>query len=160
MNDDDHNNVVEMRRATAREWRAAQFVLAGGFVIALGVAGYFGWRAAHPPVTSEIAPAAPEATTQPTEQQQEDAKAAILVCAQELLNAKNYGIVPGYGQLSNPYPKPTSAKGRYSCEAKTTSTTYVMTADLICRTLTDPRCVDLYRVQTSDGSVLYQRQPQ
>ncbi|MGH6872096.1 MAG: hypothetical protein ACREHE_11375 [Rhizomicrobium sp.] len=156
MNDDNHN-VIEMRRGTAREWMAAKIVLAVGFVVAIGVVAFLVLR---PPAvsTSPEQEATPQAPAQPTEQQQTDAKSAVLVCAQELVNAKNYGIVPGYGQLSSLMPKDAGVKGRYSCVASTASEKYTMTADLICRTLTDSRCVDLFSVTTHDGTVLYQRQ--
>lgn len=147
-----------MRRATAREWLAARIVLVGGFAAAIAVAAYFALQPAPPPVTEEANIPPPEAQAPAQTQQQTDANAAMLVCAQELLNAKNNGSIPSYGQLSSLVPTVTNVKGRYACHATTPAASYTINADLVCRNLTDSHCVHIYNVTTGDGKILYQRQ--
>jgi hypothetical protein len=162
MYDDNDNNVVEMRRGTQREWAMARIVLIGGFAIAIGVAAWFALRPAPvetvPPVASLPPPAHLKIPGNPSSQERADSNAAMMVCAQELMNAKNNGSVPAYGQLSSLLPKATAVRGRYTCQVATSAEKYTISADLICRTLTDSRCVALYDVTTADGTVLYQRQ--
>jgi len=158
-------NDEEMHRATAREWRAAQIVFGAGFAIAIAVAGYFTWQQ-HKEAAQEQA--ALEAQQQQATQQapappaqsaaDQNRKDAMLVCAMELVNAKNFGIVPGYGQLISKYPHETGTRGRYACLAATQVAKYTLEADLICRNLQDPRCVLLYSITRDDGNVLYKRQ--
>ena len=72
--------------------------------------------------------------------------------------AKNFGIVPQYGQLASARLEKTTVQGRYACLATTHSTKYVLIVDLVCRNFKDPRCSSLYNVSQADGAVLYQRQ--
>jgi hypothetical protein len=150
-------NEDEMQRGTAREWLAARVVVVGGFLIAIAVAAYFTLRPAPQPVTE----AQPAAQQQPMTAQQaasQNAKDAMLVCAQELVNAKNSGIVPASGQLANAFPKATSVRARYVCTAATSAAKYLISADLVCRDLLNSRCVRLYSITDAHGMVLYQRQ--
>ena len=148
------------RRGTQREWLAARVVVVGGFLVAIAVAAYFTLRPAPQPVVEEQ-PAAPPAQQQVMTAQQAaeaNARAGMMVCAMELVNAKNSGIIPSYGQLIDMLPKATGKRGRYVCRAATQAAKYAISADLVCRTLQDPRCVLLYRITAGDGTVLYQRQ--
>jgi hypothetical protein len=142
------------RRGISREWLAARIVIGVGFVVAIAVAAYFTLRPAQPP--AEQPPVVQQQLT-PAQEKDRDAKDAMLVCAQELLNAKNTGIIPSYGQLASPYPRTTKVHGRYACFAATHAAAYVIAADLVCRNLLDSRCVTLYSVATSDGTMLYRR---
>ena len=146
-------------RGIAREWLAARIVVVGGFLVAIAVAAYFTLRPAPQPV-AEVQPAAPAQQQMTTAQQAADAnaKAGMMVCAMELMNAKNFGIIPSYGQLTSIAPRATTVRGRYVCSAATSASQYIIAADLLCRTLQNPRCVFLYRITTGDGTVLYQRQ--
>jgi len=149
----------ENMRGTQREWLAARIVILGGFAIAIAVAAYFTLRPAPQPV-AETQPAAPAQQQMTPAQQAADtnAKAGMMVCAMELVNAENFGIIPSYGKLSSPFPKATDVRGRYVCSAATQTTKYIIAADLICRDLKDSRCVFVYSIATGDGTVLYQRQ--
>ena len=80
------------------------------------------------------------------------------VCTQTLNSAKNFGIVPQYGELASPRLAATDLPGRYICVAQTKVAKYLMAVDLQCRNLNSPRCVSLYNVSQADGTVLYQRQ--
>jgi len=146
-------------RGIAREWLAARIIVLGGFVIAIAVAAYFTLRPA--PVTQQQPAAQTEQQAATTlARKTANAKAAIMVCAMELLNAKNFGIVPSYGQLVSMYPKKTATRGRYACTAGTNVARYVIAGDLVCHNLLDSRCVSLYEIKTGDGTLLYQRQRQ
>jgi type II secretory pathway pseudopilin PulG len=152
----------DMVRGTARDWFWARVVLIGGFVIAIAVAGYFAWQRHADIVAAQQQQAA--ALAQAAQQQQrpresradENAKAGMMFCAMELLNAKNMGIIPPFGQLASLSPKKTDKQGRYACTAATQVSKYEIQADLICRTLTDPKCVHLHSIKSDDGTVLYQ----
>jgi hypothetical protein len=151
------------RRGTEREWLAARIVIGGGFVIAIAVAAFFALRPAPQAVPVEQQASAPtqqEQTAAPQSQSQSDAKAAMMVCAMELVNAKNIGIIPPDGQLTSLMPKDTGVQGRYSCSAATSAAKYKIAADLVCRNVQNARCIFLYNIETADGTVLYQRQQQ
>ncbi|HXM00531.1 MAG TPA: hypothetical protein VN932_11420, partial [Rhizomicrobium sp.] len=107
-------------RGISREWLAARIVLLGGFVIAIAVAAYFTLRPA--PVVQQQPAAQTEDQAAVLARKEANAKAAIMVCAMELLNAKNTGIVPSYGQLASMLPRKTATRGRYACIAGTNVT--------------------------------------
>ncbi|HEX3430075.1 MAG TPA: hypothetical protein VHT03_04245 [Rhizomicrobium sp.] len=138
-------------RALAREWLAMRIVVIGGFAVALVAAIYFGIV-----VPKIIAPRELRATlthqirTLLTQEQQ--------VCTTALASAKNFGIVPQYGQLATARLAQTNVQGRYACLAATHAAKYVMIVDLLCRNLKDQRCVSLYNISQTDGTMLYQRQ--
>ncbi|HEY7976854.1 MAG TPA: hypothetical protein VID67_01565 [Rhizomicrobium sp.] len=155
----------DMKRATAREWAAARIVLIGGFAIAIVVAGYFAWQrhvetvAAQQEQAQQMAALARAQQPRPAFKettQDEKAKGAMLFCAMELVNAKNMGIVPQFGQLASPLPRRTATQGRYACIAATEVSKYVIEADLVCRQINDPKCVHLHSIKSDDGTVLYQ----
>jgi hypothetical protein len=80
------------------------------------------------------------------------------VCTGALANAKNFGIVPQYGQLASARLEQTNVQGRYACLARTPASKYLLVVDLLCRNFKNPRCTSLYNVSQTDGTVLYQRQ--
>jgi hypothetical protein len=151
----------DMKRGTARDWFWARAVLIGGFVIAIAVAGYFGWRSHQESVAEQqmeaTAPTAPAISKKAAHQAELDAKAkgAMMFCAIDLLNAKNMGVVPPFGQLASPLPEKTDKQGRYACTAATDVSKYKMEADLVCRQISNPACVKLHSVTSDDGTVLY-----
>ena len=133
------------------EWLAARIIVIGGFVIALAVAIYFGI------IVPRI--------IQPREFRAAVANrvntilvAESKICNMALTSAKNFGIVPQYGQLVSQKLALTQVQGRYICLATTAAAKYVLSVDLLCRQLSSPRCTSLYNVSQSDGTVLYQRQ--
>lgn len=158
----DYENMV---RGTAREWFWARVVLIGGFIVAIGVAGYFGWQRHETLVAAQKQQA--EALARADQQQSraespeqaranENANAGMMICAMELLSAKNKGIVPPYGQLAAAEPRATAKKNRLACLATTQVSKYEIQADLVCRTVVDPKCMKLHSVKNGDGTVLYQ----
>jgi uncharacterized membrane protein YraQ (UPF0718 family) len=145
---DQHNDM----RATAREWRIALFVVLGGLVIAIAVAVYFAMQTA-----AQTRVASQAATAQTAEQRKEMAlQVGKLLCDAELLNAKGIGIVPPYGKSAS-LPLRTDTRGRYACMVTTGVAKYLIAADVKCGTLLDPRCVEVYSVQSDDGTMLYKR---
>ena len=86
----------------------------------------------------------------------ENAKLGMLICAMELVSAKNMGVIPSYGQLAESQPRATGKKNRLSCQAATQVSKYEIQADLICRTLVDPKCMKLHSVKSDDGTMLYE----
>jgi len=138
-------------RALAREWLAIRIIVLGGFLVAIIAAVWFGII-----VPKVIAPRQLRETL--TTQIRTLLTAEAQVCTTALVNAKNFGIVPQYGQLASAKLAQTNVQGRYACLASTHAAKYVIIVDLLCRNLKDPRCVSLYNVSQSDGTVLYQRQ--
>jgi len=138
-------------RALAREWLAMRIVVIGGFIVAIIAAIWFGII-----VPRVIAPREYRAAL--THQIRNLLTEEAQVCTTALANAKNFGIVPQYGQLATAQLAATNVQGRYGCLATTHTTKYVLIVDLLCRNLKDARCVSLYNVSQSDGTKLYQRQ--
>jgi hypothetical protein len=141
------------RDATAREWRIAMIVVAGGFAIAIAIALYFALQPAPAPTAQ--APAA-STTMTPEQRRQFALKVGKVLCDQEVGNAQSIGVVPAYGR-SVGLPQKTGKRGRYVCTASTGVAKYAIAADVTCSTLLDPRCVRVYSVTSDDGTVLYKR---
>jgi hypothetical protein len=155
----------DMKRGTAREWFWARVVLIGGFAVAVAVAGYFGWErhaqtiAAQQQEAARLAATArqqPRTMTPEQARADENKKLGMMICAMELVNAKNMGVIPPYGQLADTQPRATAKKNRLSCLAATEVNKYEIQADLLCRTLTSPQCMKLHSVKTADGTTLFE----
>jgi hypothetical protein len=144
-------DTADMQRALAREWLAVRIIVIGGFLIALLAGGWFG--VIYP---DYVLPR--EQRTQLVNRVQKLLGEEAQVCTITLDSAKNFGIVPQYGQLASYRLAVTTLKGRYVCVAQTKVAKYLMYVDLQCRDLRSPRCVSLYNVSQADGTVLYQRQ--
>lgn len=138
-------------RALRFEWLAARVIVIGGFIVALAVAIYFGII-----VPRVIQPREFRAAL--TTRVNAILGAESKICNMALTTAKNFGIVPQYGQLVSQKLGLTQMQGRYICLASTSAAKYVLAVDLLCRELGNPRCTSLYNVSQSDGTVLYQRQ--
>ncbi|HEY6579275.1 MAG TPA: hypothetical protein VIY09_08120 [Rhizomicrobium sp.] len=144
-------DTLETQRALAREWLTVRIVVLGGFAAALVAGIYFG--VIYPQF---IQPREHHALlVQRVEKLLHD---EAQVCATALGTAKNFGIVPQYGQLITARLAPTDVPGRYICLAATNAAKYVMAVDLLCHDYRNVRCASLYNVSQSDGTVLYQRQ--
>jgi len=138
-------------RALAREWLALRIIVFGGFLVAIAAAVWFGII-----VPKVIAPR--ELRERITTQVRTLLTDEVEICTTALGNAKNFGIVPQYGQLGSHKLAATSVQGRYACLAATHASRYILIVDLLCRNLKESRCVSLYNVSQTDGTVLYQRQ--
>jgi hypothetical protein len=142
---------VAKDRALAREWLAVRIIVIGGFAVAIIAAIYFGVIVPKYIVPRELRAAlASRVQTLLTQEAQ--------VCTMALAAAKNFGIVPQYGQLASAKLEQTNVQGRYACLAQTPAGKYVLVVDLICRNFKDPRCTSLYNVSQTNGTMLYQRQ--
>jgi hypothetical protein len=137
--------------ALSNEWLIARIVLIGGFVIAVAAIVWFGW--VQPDMQRR------ELLAKIEKARHDYAHAAMQLCAVGLSSAKNFGIVPPYGQLYGEKMYSTNVQGRYVCIAATHATHYLVAVDLVCRNLQDTHCVSLFSVVNQhDGTVLYQRQ--
>jgi predicted negative regulator of RcsB-dependent stress response len=146
----------QRQRALKREWAAARIVVIGGLIAAVGVAGYFIWRArqeqlAAQPVVHATVVARPKLDPKTL------ARLELAVCSAELLRAKDLGIVPSYGALASPRLARANVPTRFICEAQTHLTKYFIAADVLCNQLGDPRCVSVFRIATKDGTLIYAR---
>jgi len=151
---DDHN--MHMRRATAREWLAAKIVVVGGLIVAVLVAGYFGWQRYNAEQIQQASiPAQAERQMTPQQHANFEANIGTLICAMELAGAKSLGVVPAYSKLVNNILRADGPRGRYSCVAGTQVAQYKLAADLVCREITDMRCIRLFSVTRDDGVVIY-----
>ncbi|MBI3675923.1 MAG: hypothetical protein HY243_04825 [Proteobacteria bacterium] len=155
MSDDHHE-----QSALLREWRVAQITLVVGFIIALGVGGYFIWQSRSTP--SEVPATTTERAQPPVQQTPADNTAANLkagaeVCQMALKHATDFGIIPGYSKLVALQPEGTDVKGRYACLAATPAARYLIAIDLVCRDFKKNECVNLFSVTQEGGAVLYQR---
>jgi len=148
------------QRALKREWAAARIVVLGGFVMAIAVAGYFGYRAYQQQRAAQQA-----SIVHTTVVPRIDAKSLhdieVAVCSAEVSRAKEIGIVPVYGVLASPILMRTNVQRRFICQAQTHLTRYFISADFLCDKLDaaihDPRCVSVYRIVTRDGKLIYVR---
>jgi hypothetical protein len=151
MNDD------QMSRAAAREWLVARIVVIGGLVTALAIIAYLVLQPMlqKPPQQA----AAPQGSGQTKAQKEANAVAQLgmMICVQELFEAKDRGFVPNDGQLAVLQPFATKVKNRLACVAATTSTKYIIAADVHCTALKNASCLRLHDIKTSDGLLLYQR---
>ena len=128
------------------EWRAALITVVGGMLIVAAVFAYFTFR------PQRLSPGAL------TARQVQTAALAQIVCVQALAGAKEFGIVPNYAQLANPYPNETKVRGRYECASGTNVAKYTIAVDLVCKQIGQRRCVVLHSVTQQAGTVLYRRQ--
>jgi hypothetical protein len=151
----------QKQRALKREWAAARVVVIGGIVVAIGVAGYFVWRAQQERLAQ--APVVHATTVPPKVDQKLVRRLELTLCTMGLVNAQGLGMVPQYATLATPRALRGTTPGRFICEAKTDLTHYFISADLKCSQLaqlTDARCVSVYRVALKDGRLIYSRPPE
>lgn len=144
-------DISPTQRSLGREWIAVRIVVIGGFLLALAAGLYFG--VIYP---DYIRPQQIRTILRTRIQAILGAEAQI--CAVGLNTAKNFGIVPQYGQLATTRLARTDVQGRYVCVAQTNASKYILAVDLVCRDLKNPRCISLYNVSQTDGTVLFQRQ--
>lgn len=137
-------------------------IVIGAFVLALGGAGWFGYRM-HAEQQKKDAAAQAKAQFEQYQKNQAAAdqnkllaQAALAFCKVTLNNAKADGIVPRYTVLTSG-PKSAGKTGRYSCGAATDSSNFTLTADFVCKDLTNSDCISLYQVAQKGGGTLYTR---
>jgi len=141
-------------RALEREWKIGLSVVIGGFAIAIAVAAFltFGHKShAVVPDQTQVEETAPANVQGGLDHPSQ-------VCTTALMNAKNFGVVPAGGRLTDPDPRQTDQDGRYICDAATDKAKYSIAVDIVCAQVAKGKCVSIYNIAQDDGSVLYQRQ--
>ncbi|HEY4123724.1 MAG TPA: hypothetical protein VGM36_03865 [Rhizomicrobium sp.] len=140
-------------RALKREWTIGLAVVVCGFVLAIAVAAFltFG-QAQHAVIPDET-----QIAERPLPHEQQGGSPAQL-CRTALANAKDFGVLPGAGRLTDSLPRPTDQQGRYICDAASGKAKYSLAVDIACKEVAKAQCVSLYSISQDDGSVLYQRQ--
>ncbi len=142
-------------RALGREWKIGLAVVICGFALAIAAAAFFSFgHEPHATVPDETQIAERALPQEPNGAPGDRAQ----ICRAALANAKNFGILPDNGRLTDPNPRPTDQEGRYICDAATAHARYSLAADVVCADTAKTQCVSLYNIAQEDGSVLYQRQ--
>lgn len=80
-------------------------------------------------------------------------------CGTALARVRDYGVVPFNSTLSGDAEGTKNADGRIQCAATHGDQTYSMTVNLKCDDLSDPKCLEIYRVTQGDGNALFQKRP-
>lgn len=80
-------------------------------------------------------------------------------CGTALARVRDYGVVPYNSTLSGDADGTKNANGRVECAAVHGDQTYSMTVNLNCDNLSDPKCLEIYRVTQGDGNALFQKRP-
>jgi hypothetical protein len=80
-------------------------------------------------------------------------------CGTALARVRDYGVVPYDSTLSSDADGKKTADGRVECAATNGDQTYSMTVNLTCDNLSDPKCLEIYRVTQGDGNALFQKRP-
>lgn len=143
-------------RALEREWKIGLFVVIGGFVIAIAVAAFLTFGKKHHAIVPDQTQV--EEPAPPSEDVANNLNNPSQVCRTALANAKNFGVLPNDGRLSDPDPRETDQDGRYICDAETGKAKYSIAIDIVCEDAAKESCVSIYSVAEDDGAVLYQRQ--
>lgn len=80
-------------------------------------------------------------------------------CRAILDRVRDYGVVPFNSSLSgDPEGKQTDS-GKIECMAESGDKNFSLIATVSCDDFADQKCLDIYRVSQSDGSILYQKRP-
>jgi hypothetical protein len=131
-----------------REWIAARIFAAIGLLLLIAVGVYIGLN--PPNSLSVVSLDNPNADA-------ERRQAAVALCSVALTTTQGFAIVPAYTRLASDMVQEGSVPGRYTCYAQTDAAKYQITFDLMCKDLSDAKCINLFSV-TQDGSgSLYQR---
>lgn len=80
-------------------------------------------------------------------------------CGTALARVRDYGVVPYNSTLSSGADGTKNADGRVECAAVHGDQSYSMTVNLNCDDLSDPKCLEIYRVTQGDGNALFQKRP-
>lgn len=135
-------------RGLQREWFAARAFAVVGALLLIAFAVLI---ALYPPESLTTV-----ASNQPGSEAGRHA-AAVALCSAALATTQGFGLVPAYTRLASDRVQEGALPGRYTCFAQTDAAKYQLTFDLMCKDLTDAKCLSLYSV-TQDGSgTLYQR---
>lgn len=142
-------------RALEREWAIGLVTVVGGFAVALAVAAFltFGHRAhAVVPDTTQA-----EERSPPRGVGMAALHAPTAFCRTALRNAKETGVLPAKGRLTDPFPRQTDQEGRFICDAAAGAVQYAIASDAVCANPAKYECVRIYGISKNDGTVIYQR---
>jgi hypothetical protein len=131
------------------EWRAAIITLVAVAIVIGGIFGYQAYRKAQLQHQRDAAIAAAR------QRQIALIKTAFGVCQLSLKSAKALNVVPQYTNLVRALPIATRRTGRYVCVAGTNVGHYNLVIDLLCKQVTQSKCVGLVAVVQDDGTMLY-----
>ena len=123
-------------------------VIAATVVVLAAVGAYF--LLAKPGTTHKSATGTESASVEPTPDG---------ACGTALARVRDYGVVPFNSTLSSDADGTKTADGRVECAAVNGDQTYSMTVNLNCDDLSDPKCLEIYRVTQGDGNALFQKRP-
>lgn len=79
------------------------------------------------------------------------------ICQATLARVQDYGITDAKSQLTSNKPTSTDTKNRVVCTAKDGGMTYTITVDVLCKDMSDSKCLKLYHISDSAGTTIYQR---
>ncbi|HVP83913.1 MAG TPA: hypothetical protein VMS78_04240 [Rhizomicrobium sp.] len=80
-------------------------------------------------------------------------------CGTALARVRDYGVVPFNSELSGTEEGKKDTSGRVECAAASGDQTYSMLVNLSCDDLSDPKCLEIYRVTQGNGNALFQKRP-
>lgn len=122
----------------------------GAFVVLIGVAG--GYFALQKGMASKVTPGSSDKSASA-------APSPGGTCGTALARVRDYGVVPFNSELSGTEEGKKDASGRVECAAASGDQTYSMLVNLSCDDLSDPKCLEIYRVTQGDGNALFQKRP-
>jgi hypothetical protein len=80
-------------------------------------------------------------------------------CGTALARVRDYGVVPFNAMLSGSEDGTKSEDGRIQCAAAFGDQTYSMLVNVSCDDMSNPKCLEIYRVTQGDGHALFQKRP-
>jgi hypothetical protein len=80
-------------------------------------------------------------------------------CGTALARVRDYGVVPYNTKLSGDTEGKKTDDGRIACAATSGDQTYSMLVNVMCDDLSNPKCLEVYRVTEGKGTALYQKRP-
>lgn len=80
-------------------------------------------------------------------------------CGTALARVRDYGVVPFNSTLSSDTEGTKTDDGRVQCAAASGDKTYSMLVNVSCDDMSDPKCLEIYRVTEGDGNALFQKRP-
>lgn len=80
-------------------------------------------------------------------------------CGTALARVRDYGVVPFNSTLSSDTDGTKTDDGRVKCAAASGDQTYSMLVDVSCDDLSNPKCLEIYRVTQGNGNSLFQKRP-
>lgn len=80
-------------------------------------------------------------------------------CGTALARVRDYGVVPFNSTLSSDTEGTKTDEGHVQCAAAYGDQTYSMLVNVSCDDMSNPKCLEIYRVTQGDGNALFQKRP-